>query len=208
MYSPIALVQGEAVSPVAGGQHHHRGRSVQGVAGADLPGARLHEIVLGRFAGRALGAAQDREDGADRAVDVGVGRAIQRVEHQQVLAARILGRQVVDVVHLLGGEGGDVAGPFVALDEQVVGDHIQLFLGLALDVLGVGGAEHAHQAAVADGAGDGLAGDDDVVDQRGEIARHTLDLPLFFDDEFSDGGTDRHGGYPWVVRNRRGGAAR
>ncbi|HNW79191.1 MAG TPA: hypothetical protein PKH28_09795, partial [Candidatus Competibacteraceae bacterium] len=32
----------------------------------------------------------------------------------------------------------------------------------------------------------------------------TLDVPLFFNDEFSDGGTNWHGACPWVVRSRRG----
>ena len=39
--------------------------------------------------------AQDREDAAHRHVDVDVGRAVERVEHQQVLAARVLRRQRV-----------------------------------------------------------------------------------------------------------------
>jgi hypothetical protein len=51
--------------------------------------------------------------------------------------------QVIDVAHLFGGHSGDMTGPFVAFDEQVVGDDVQFFLGFALNVFGVGGAENA-----------------------------------------------------------------
>ena len=83
-------VEREAVYAVADGEHEHRGRAVDREAGRDLAASR----AAGRPARRArrcvgrLRAAQHREDRADRDVDVDVRRAVERVEQQQVLAAR------------------------------------------------------------------------------------------------------------------------
>jgi hypothetical protein len=83
------LIQREAVDAVAGGQHHHGRRAVKGITGGHLLGAGLQEVAHGGLFDAAR-AAQDGEDGADGDVDVDVGGAVERVEGDQVLAARIL----------------------------------------------------------------------------------------------------------------------
>ena len=132
-------VEGEAVDAVADGEHEHRGRAVDREARRHLVAPRLQERGLVRLAHLAVGrlrAAQDREDGADRDVDVDVGRAVERVEQQQVLAARVVRRDRPRLLHLLGGERGEVAAPFVRLEQDLVRQHVELLLRLALHVLG------------------------------------------------------------------------
>ena len=51
-----------------------------------------------------------------------------------------------------------MAAPFIGFQQDLVAEHIQLLLRLALDVAGAGIAEHAAQSALADRRGDGLAG--------------------------------------------------
>jgi hypothetical protein len=57
----------------------------------------------------------------DRDVDVDVRRAVERVEHQQVLALGVVVGIGCGLVHLLGGERGEVAAPFVGLEQDLVG---------------------------------------------------------------------------------------
>ena len=97
-------VQGEAVHAMTAGQHQHGGGAVQRIAGADLLGAGLQEILGGRRIALAL-AAQDGENGADGNVHVHVAGAVERIEYQQVFAARVLRRNRVNVIHLLRRHG-------------------------------------------------------------------------------------------------------
>jgi hypothetical protein len=89
----------------------------------------------------------------------------------------------VDLVHLLGSHAGQVAGPFVGAEHDVVGDHVQLLLGLALDVLAVQGAHDAHQGTLVDRVGNHLDGGDQVVEQGGKVAGGAGDVALLLDDE-------------------------
>ncbi len=77
-------------------------------------------------------------------------------------------RHQVRQVHFLGGHGGEVAAPFVGVEQDVVGQHVELLLRFALHVVAAGFAEHAAfaaQGALADGDGNGLAGAGDDFDQ-------------------------------------------
>jgi len=49
--------------------------------------------------------------------------------------------------------------------------------------LGFGAAQHTNQRTPIDHVGDSLAGRDDIVEQRGEIARYARQTPLLLDDE-------------------------
>src|SRR5690606_15056594 len=105
-------VEGERVRAVADGQHQRGLRAVDAVARGDLGGARLQVVRVG---GRdhAFRAAQHREDGADRDVDVDVRRTVERIEQQQVAAARIVAGNRLAVVHLLRRQARQVAAPGV-----------------------------------------------------------------------------------------------
>jgi len=157
-------VEREAVGAVAEGQHQHGRRTVDRIAGAHLLGAGLQEVFGDRSAAgdRRL---QDREDGADRDVDVDVRRTVERVEHQQVLAERVLVGDRIEFVHFLGRHAGEVAAPLVGADHDVVGDDVELLLRFALHVLGIQRAHDAQQCALVDDVGNRLAGNDDVVQQ-------------------------------------------
>jgi hypothetical protein len=77
----------------------------------------------------------------------------------------------VDAVHLLAGHGGQVAAPFVGLDQHLVGDDVELLLDLALHVLALGAAQHAAQRALVDGVADALAGARDHFQQQAQLRR-------------------------------------
>src|ERR1041384_6735071 len=80
-------IEGEAVHALPRRVHEHRARTVQDVAGGDLRSALLETV--GERARALLGgaAAMDGENRADRDVDTDVGRAVERIVHQDVLAA-------------------------------------------------------------------------------------------------------------------------
>ncbi len=83
-------IEGETVRAVADGQHQHRRRAVQARSRQPpvcVPGCRK-SLAVGDVA--VVRAAQDREDAADRQIDVDIRRAVERFEDQQVLAARVL----------------------------------------------------------------------------------------------------------------------
>ena len=197
------LVQGEAVDAVTRGKHHHGRGPVDGVAGGYLAGARLEEGLLAGLIAIA-GTTQDREDGPHRDIDIDVRGAIQGIEGQQVLAARIARRDGVDIIHLFRGHGRQVTRPFVRLDENLIGEDVQLFLGLALNILAPGAAQDPHQGAMVDHVRDDLAGGNDIVEQGGEIPRGTRDVTLLLNDELGDSGTVVHALPPVVASPKAG----
>ncbi|MDR6139644.1 hypothetical protein QE438_002948 [Pseudoxanthomonas sp. SORGH_AS 997] len=178
---------------VAGGQHQHGLRPVDAVAGGDLVAAGLQEVGVGGRFDMVLRAAQHREDGAHRDVDVDVGAAVQRVEQQQELAVRILVRHRHGVVHLLRGAGGQVAAPGVGFQQDVVADHVQLLLRLALHVAGAGLAQHAAQRALAHRHRDAGAGAHDDGNQLAQFGADTAGA-LFFDQVAGQGDGLHRGG--------------
>ena len=152
----------------------------------------LHHIGAG------VGAAQDGEDAAHRDVHVDVAGAVQRVKHQEVFAARVLRRDLVGQVHFLGGHASQVAGPFGALDEDLVAQHVELFLGLALHIdagaaSGVVVAHDAAQLAKGPGPGNRLAGDGNVQDQGIEVAAGVGKAAPLFNEELGQRGAVAQG---------------
>ena len=113
MNSPRLAIEREAVRAAADGQHQHRRRAVDRVAGRHLRGGRAagSRPHGGRRSRRAC--AQHREDRADRDVDVDVRRAVERVEHQQVLAAPVSRRNRQRLLDLLRRHRRHAAAPLV-----------------------------------------------------------------------------------------------
>src|SRR5690606_16362170 len=95
--------------------------------------------------------------------------AVEGIEQQQVVAARVGVGNRVAVLHLLGRAGGEVAAPGVGLEQDLVADDVQLLLRLALDVAGAGIAEHAAERALADRDRDAGAGARDHGDQLAQV---------------------------------------
>ena len=161
------VVEREAVDAMAGGQHHHGRRTVDGVAGRHLldAGLQVASLVGGIDA---FGQAQDGEDAADRDVDADIGRAVERIEQQQIAA--VGAARHVGVFKLLGGDAGPVAALVDHVEEDVVGQNVQFLLLFALHVARAGVAHGAGHGAAVHFVGDRLAGGADVGHQRGEDA--------------------------------------
>ena len=129
-------VEREAVRALAGRVDQHRTGSVDDVSCRDLTSARLQHVF--HLATTAAGdLPYHREDRPDRNVDVDVGRSVERIEKQAVLATAEVGRNVDDPRLLLRSQGAQPAAMIDCLDDDLVGQNIQLLLRLALDVLQV-----------------------------------------------------------------------
>ena len=165
-------IEREAVDAVAHRDHEHGRRSVDGEPRRHLPAAGLQKRLLLGLAVLAIGglrAAQHREDGADRNVDVDIGGAVQRVDEQQILAALVRLGDRHRTLDLLGGERREVAAPDVGLHEDFVGEHVELLLRLALHVVGAGAAQPVGERAFVDAGADRLAGARDGLEQQPQV---------------------------------------
>lgn len=152
-----ALVEGETVDGAALHGDDQLGRgAVHGEARSDELGAGLEDVLLAARA--VLGQLVDGKDGADRHAGVQVGGAVDGVAGDGV--ARVLGVLEVDDFFLfLGNEKRALARRPHGLDEEVVGDHVQLLLLVARRVGGTGQARQVYQRGAADVVGDGLEGE-------------------------------------------------
>ena len=72
---------------------------------------------------------------------------------------------------LLGRHRAQPAAVVDRLDDDLVGEHVELLLHLALHVLGLRGAEDVGQAGAAHLVGDHLGGEREVVQDAGELTR-------------------------------------
>src|SRR3954471_12471265 len=175
-------VEREPVHPVAEREHQHRGRPVEGVPRTDLPRAGLEEGVQPGGA-IARWPPQDREDGADGDVDVEVRGAVERVEDEEVLAARMPEGNGMWRIHLLGDHPREMAAPFAGGDEDLVGEEVEVLLPLALAVLGAGIAESSGKRAARREHGDFLDGGRDVEEQPPEAVPQGRRRALVLDEE-------------------------
>jgi hypothetical protein len=141
----------------------------------------LQEVGLAHFAG-VLGQLQHGEDGADGDVDVDVGRAVERVEQQQIFAARVVLGDREHGVHFFRGHGGQMSAPLIGVDQHIVGDDVELLLHFALHVAGAGGAEHVAQCAFVHGDADAFAGAGDHFDEQAQLGRDDAVLALLLDE--------------------------
>ena len=178
-------IEREAVHALARRVDEHRARAVDDVARGDLTAARLqHVFELAVPAARDL--PNDGEDRADRHVDVDVRRAVERIEQQAVLAALEVLGNLDDARLFLGRHGAQPAAVVHRLDDDLVGEHVELLLHLALHVLVVGGAEDVGEPRAADLVGDHLGGERQVVQDARELTRRFRVVALFLDDETLD----------------------
>lgn len=130
----------------------------------------------------------DRKDAANRHIHVDVGRAIERIEQQQVLAPRIFTRQLVGLLELLGHHPGDMTAPLGGTQKVIVGEHIQPLLHLALNVGVIDRAQRAAQRAGRDTLRDRLAGQRDVEDKAVELPGRVRVAAAFLDQELDERG--------------------
>ena len=122
-------IEREAVHAVAGGVDHDRRRAVDHVAGGEL----LRAAVAGRRRwDRRIAASvrhgEDREDRADADVDVDVRGAVERIEHDDVLAAAGAAIEGDRLFVLFGGDHADVFADAQAVHQRFVGVDVELLL--------------------------------------------------------------------------------
>ncbi len=165
--APGVAIEREHLHAVSDRDDEQRLRSVQRVAGAHLASSGLQErAVRDRPVARR---GEYGEDRSDRYVDVDVARAVEGIEEQQEVAARVGHRDAVRVIHLLGGHRREVAAPFVRFHEDLVGEHVELGLRLALHVGRADRSEHVAERTATDGIRDRLAGARDGLEQKPQL---------------------------------------
>ena len=91
-----------------------------------------------------------------------------------MVALRIPVGDLLRVLHFLGSAGGQVATPGIGLKQDLVGDHVQLFLCLTLHIdalltIAASHAQHVAQRALAGGYRDALARARHHLDQQREF---------------------------------------
>src|SRR5690606_33798283 len=102
-------------------------------------------------------------------------------------AARITGGNGVDGFHLFGRHRRKVAAPFIGLEEDLVGEHVQFFLHFALNVFALQASQYAAERAFADMMADCLAGARHNFDEQAHVCRQGAIGALVLDQELSEG---------------------
>jgi len=147
---------------------------------ADLARAGLADGLLRVVDVRIV--SEDREDRADADARVEVRAAVERIEHDAVLAALVAAAEDRRLVVLFTREHGDRCTRAKASDERLVRDHIELLLLLALHIRLADPSDRAREARTADLVGDRLRGERDRADDPGEVAARGRELGLLEQD--------------------------
>jgi hypothetical protein len=87
----------------------------------------------------------------------------------------------VGLVHLLGHHRRELAAPLVRLHQHLVGDHVELLLRLALDVLRADDVADARERALPHRVADHLARAGDHLEQEPELRRDRAGAALLLD---------------------------
>ena len=85
--------------------------------------AAAEEVTEGYAVGAFI--AIDGEDGADGDVHIYIGRAVNRIEDEDVVAARVSFRDGVNVVHLFGSHAGKSARVIGGADDERIGELVE-----------------------------------------------------------------------------------
>jgi PAS domain S-box-containing protein len=145
------------------------------------------EKFLERYRAVFDGPLVDGEDRADGHVVVYVRGAFQGVEEQQIFSLGVLVGDGDELLVFLGGQPGDAAGVVGEAPDGQVGEAVELYDLLALDVDVAGAAEDFGPAGPRRFAGHDLAGQGDVVEEVGQGAGGLGVKALLLDDVPLDG---------------------
>ncbi|MNY37801.1 hypothetical protein D3C86_1723860 [compost metagenome] len=88
-----------------------------------------------------------------------------------------------------------MTAPFVGFEQDLVGDHVELFLHFALDVFSAHAAQNATQGAFGHGVVDLLAGTRHHFDQEAQIGRSVVAAGLL--NQIATQGNAGHGRLRW-----------
>ena len=108
---------------------------------------------------------------------------IEWIEQQHVLAGAEAFRNVNDVRLFLGGHRAQPSAMIERLDDDFVGDDIQLLLHFALHVHVIGGAQDVGKAGAAHLVRDHLSGERHVVQDSRQFTRGFREIAFLLDDE-------------------------
>ena len=125
-------IQRKSVHAVAQGQHQHGAGAINGIARANLFRAGPQKICRSRI--EAIGTTQHRENRADGDIYVDVGRAVERIEDQQISTGLLLVGDGIKVIHFLRHQCGKIPRTFRKIDHDLVRNHVHLFLLFTLDI--------------------------------------------------------------------------
>jgi hypothetical protein len=165
-------LQREAVDTLSGCVNKDSGGSVNDVACGYLFPACLKN---GGVPVRPLGTAQDGEDRTNADVYVDVGRAVERIEDNDVLPA--LGAVDGDRLFVFfRDQEGDAFTRAQTMQDGLVGVDIKFLLSFALHIGGASGAENVHQSSSADLGLDHFSGQRHAGEQRGKVAASSREL--------------------------------
>ena len=125
------------------------------------------------------------KDGADGDVDADVGRTVERIVHQHVLATTpvLANRYGNWVLVFLRGDDAHAARVLDAVPHSLVGEHVELLLYLALDVDRAEFAEDIGEPGAPHLARDDLGGEAQIIQQVRQLPRGFGVQPLLLHDE-------------------------
>ena len=94
--------------------------------------------VATRFAGR-----KNRENCADRNIDIDVARAIKRIKKHEVGAHFAVFRHAKRVIHFFAGNAAHQAAFRAGAAHDVIGNDVEFFLRFALNIFASGRTQNA-----------------------------------------------------------------
>ncbi|CCJ89928.1 hypothetical protein BN132_1856 [Cronobacter turicensis 564] len=177
-------IVGKGMHAAAGGIHQHGGGAVNHITRSNLLAARLQEIFHRDRRPDWRHAAIDRENGADRDVDINVRRAIQRIHQDDIL--RVFAAFEND--NLVFFFGGDARHDIACLKrgfELFIGEQIEFLLRLALYVFDAAGTQDIDQTGLIDIAVDDLSAKLYCRQQRRQFPGGVRKFVLLFDNKFT-----------------------
>ena len=176
-------VEGEAVNAPSHGEDQHGSRPIDRVSGAQLLHSGLQEVG---FAGhrRSVRRLQYGKNTAHRRIDIDVAGTVQRIEGQQILAAREFFRNFVRLLEFFRDHAGQISAIFTGAQKDVVRQDVQLHLRLALNVRRLRRPLCPRQSAAADDEADALARQAHMIQQGRKISRTPREFTLLLHHEF------------------------
>ncbi len=164
-------IEGEAVDAVSSRVDEHRRRAVDDVACRHLVAPRLQRVLHRDAPEVIIRNLIDGENGADGHVHVHVARSVERIEQDHVLALAAVEEQRDGFGVLFGADEAHLAAASERPHELLVGEHVELFLDLALHVHVPGVAEKVvDETSLAHVAVDDLGGHGEVAEEARELS--------------------------------------
>ncbi len=182
-----AGVERKPVDAPPRGIDQHRARPVDDIPrGHQVAPPLQHIVERARSAVRRL-TPVDSEDRPHTNVKVNVGRAVQRVIQQHILARGKTLRDGDEVLLLLRSHRRQPSGVVIKLKDRALGKAVQLLHHLALHILIPRTAQNTDQPCPRGSTGDDLARQRHVIQQPGQYPRRIGEVLLLVEHKAVDG---------------------